>query len=119
MIKTISTLQPFYTPAILVLQNIIAHLPLASTFASSVAAVNKLSPAGQRRPILPARARLISRRALRDATVVRGSDTGEDAVGVGSLGGIAPENSVDSVGGGSTHGERGGNEEGFELHGLI
>jgi hypothetical protein len=119
IIKTISTLQPFHTPAILVLQNTIAHLPLASTLASSVAAVNKLSPAGQCRPIFPARARLIPRRALRDATVVCGSDTGKDAVGTGSLGGIAPENPVDSVGGGSTHGERGGDEEGFELHGLI
>jgi len=84
-----------------------------------MAAVNKLSPAGQCRPIFPARARLIPRRALRFATGVCGSDTGEDAVGAGSLGGIAPENSVDSVRGGSTHGERGGNEEGFELHGLV
>jgi hypothetical protein len=86
-----------------------------------VAAINKISPAGQRRPIFPARARLIPRRALRDATVVRGSDTGENAVGVGSLGGVAPENAVDCIGGGSTHGEGGGNEEGsqVELHGLV
>ena len=84
-----------------------------------MAAVNKLSPTGQRLPIFPARARLISRCALCFATGVGWSDTGEDAVGAGSLGGIAPENAVDCVGGGRSHGERGSNEESFELHSLL
>ena len=44
-IQTISTLQPFHYLVILMLQDTIAHLPLASTLSSSVAAVNKLSPA--------------------------------------------------------------------------
>ena len=115
----INTPAGFTLSVILVLQDTIAHLPLASTLASSVAAVNKLSPTGQRRPIFPARARLIPRCALCFATGVGWSDTGEDAVGAGSLGGIAPENAVDCVGGGRSHGERGSNEEGFELHSLL